>query len=611
MQPSIKPQPNWSATLGQAYGNLSQALQLIWTASPRGALVMLVLAVLGGGVMPGVAWTKKLMIDQVVGFVSQGVDPWTGLRTMLPLLFLILILLLCNNIIAQGRSLAEKSLQAKLSLHINSLIIEKALTLDLSHFEQSEFYDKLQNARHEADQRALDIVVQGHNLIQTSVTFFIFALLLMRFSPWLVIILLGATLPSFGLQNKYGQFTFRLLSGQAPGRRQMKYFEELLTVDRYVKEIKLFGLGRMLLGRYTQLFWQLFDEDMTLAWRRSLVSLVWGTIALTGYFGSIAWIMFRTIAGAITFGDAVLYLEVFERSHYMGQNILISMIRLYENSLFVSNVFAFLDLEPELTPTATAEPVPVRFQKSLEFKDMSFKYPGKTSWALRGINLTLHPGEKLALVGLNGAGKTTLVKLVARLYDPTEGQILLDGVPLNQYDQAEWHKKLGVIFQDFVQYQFTAAENIGVGQIESIADQARITMAAHKGGAHQFLVNLPAGYNTMLGKWFENGHELSQGQWQKVALSRAFMRRAEILILDEPTASLDAEQEYRIFQQFQELTKGKTAVLISHRFSTVRMADRIAVIEDGRISELGSHDDLMVLNGSYARLFNLQAQGYR
>ncbi len=603
--------PHWSAALRQMYANLSQALGLIWTASPRDSIIMLGLAILGGGVMPGVAWIKKLMIDQVVEFVSQGLDPWTSLWAMVPLLLSILGLLLFNNIIVQSRALTEKSLQAKLSLHINSLIINKALTLDLGHFEQAEFYDKLQNARQEADRRALDIVVQGFNVLQNSVTFILLALLLMRFSPWLVVILLGATLPSFGLQSKYGQFTFRLLSGQAPERRQMKYLEELLTVDRYVKEIKLFGLGQLLLRRYVNLFWRLFETDMALAWRRSMVSLVWGAIALVGYFGAIAWIMFRAIAQTITFGDAVLYLEVFERSHYLGQDVLISLIRLYENSLFISNVFTFLALESALATPTVAKALPEPGQHRLEFKAVSFKYPGQTDWALQDINLTLEPGEKLALVGLNGAGKTTLIKLLTRMYEPTAGEILLAGVPLNQYTPADWHKKIGVIFQDFVQYQFTAGENIGVGQIEAIADQTRIVAAAQKGGAHPFLANLPAGYETMLGKWFANGHDLSLGQWQKVALSRAFMRQADILILDEPTAALDAEQEYQIFQQFRALTAGKTAILISHRFSTVRMVDRIAVIEAGRISELGSHDDLITQNGLYAHLFNRQAQGYR
>ena len=569
------------------------------------------LAIIGGLLPPALAWTKKLMIDGVVTLATSHTDAWSGLWLMAPLLGLILCWLLLNSITLQGRSLAEKNLRAKLGLRINELIIGQALKLDLSHFENTEFYDKLQNARRESDQRALDMVVQSFNLIQMAITFAAFTLLILRFSPWLLLIIFGVTLPSFAVQNKYGQLTFRLLSGQAPERRHMQYFEELLTVDQYAKEVKLFGLGRPLLARYLTLFWQLFRADMHLAWRRSLVSIAWAVVALVGYLAAIAWIIFRAIDGSITFGDAILYLEVFEQTHYLAQLILLNLIQLYENSLFISNVFAFLALEPRISSPAQPRPVPAQIQQGLEFRGVSFRYPGQAAWSLRDINLTLCPNEKLALVGLNGAGKTTLIKLLTRLYDPTEGQILLDGVELRNYDLNEWRQKIGVIFQDFVRYQFTAAENVGVGQVEAWADQAQIVAAAHKGGAHEFLAALPNGYQTMLGKWFEDGQELSLGQWQRVALSRAFMRRAEILILDEPTAALDAEQEYHIFQRFRQLTANKTAILISHRFSTVRMADRIAVIEAGRLTELGSHVELMAGRGTYAHLFNLQAQGYQ
>jgi len=424
------------------------------------------------------------------------------------------------------------------------------------------------------------------------------------------VILIGATLPSFGMQNRYGQLTFRLLSSQAPERRQMKYLEELLTVDRYAKEVKLFGLGLPLLSRYTTRFWELFRADMALARRRSVVSIGWAALGLIGYFAAICLIVYHAIDGTITFGDAVLYLEVFEQSHYLGQALLLTLLRLYENSLFTSNVFAFLALAP-VVEHSQIRSVPARLQHGLEFRDVSFRYPGRDEWALRNISMTLYPGKKLALVGLNGAGKTTLVKLLAGLYAPTEGEILLDGVDLKQVDLEAWRKRIGVIFQDFVHYHFIAAENIGIGQIESMYQREQIVEAARKGGAHDVLANLPDGYDTMLGKWFENGHELSIGQWQKVALSRAFMRDAEILIMDEPTASLDAEQEYQIFQRLRELTEGKLTILISHRFSSVRMMDRIVVLEGGVITEMGSHTELMAQNGTYAHLFNTQAQGYR
>jgi len=585
--------------------------QLVWQASALGTLWLAGMATIGGMVPPAIAWVKKLMIDEIVDLVINQVEPWNGVMALVPFLLLIIFLLALSNVVMQARLLAQKNLRSRLRLHIHKLIIEKALILDLGHFENADYYDKLQNARAEADFRVSDIVVQTFNLIQSIITFISFAVLLIRFNPLLILILIGATLPSFGMQQRYGQLTFRLLTGQAPERREMKYYERLLTVDRNAKEIKLFGLGHTLLQRYIEWFWKLFREDMQLAQRRSVVSVLWGMLGLVGYFFAIAWIIFRAIAQTITFGDAVLNLEAFERSHYLGQTILNTLLKLYENNLFVTNVFEFLKLESQLPVPADPLDLPISINHAIEFENLSFKYPGQEDWTLRNINLKLHPGEKLALVGLNGAGKTTLVKILAGLYPPTEGRVLVDGIDLHQYDLHQWHKKIGVIFQDFVHYQFTAAENIGFGQIEHIDDQERVVEAAQKGGAHEVLENLPNGYATRLGKWFEDGFQLSIGQWQKVALSRAFMREAELLILDEPTASLDAQHEFQIFEQFHELTDGKMAVLISHRFSTVRMADHIAVIEKGKITELGNHIELMANGGTYAQLFNLQAQGYR
>ncbi len=595
----------------KAYRHLRQVFQLVWQASAVGTLWLAGMAAVGGMVPPAIAWVKKLMIDEIVGLVTDEVEPWDGVMALVPFLSLIIFLLALSNVVMQGRLLAEKNLRSRLRLHIHRLIIEKALTLDLSHFENADYYNKLQNARNEADFRVADIVVQTFKLIQSIITFTSFAILLIRFNPLLILILIGATLPSFGMQQRYGQLTFRLLSGQAPERREMKYYERLLTVDQNAKEIKLFGLGQTLLRRYIKWFWKLFREDMQLAQRRSVVSVLWGMLGLVGYFFAIAWIIFRAIAQTITFGDAVLNLEVFEQSHYLGQAILNILLKLYENNLFVTNVFEFMKLESQHPAPTNALDLPVSINHAIEFENLSFKYPGQEDWTLRNINLKLHPGEKMALVGLNGAGKTTLVKILAGLYEPTEGRILVDGVELGQYDLHQWHKKIGVIFQDFVHYQFTAAENIGFGQIEYLDDQERIVAAAQRGGAHEVLENLPNGYATRLGKWFEDGFQLSIGEWQKVALSRAFMREAELLILDEPTASLDAQHEFQIFEQFRELTAGKMAVLISHRFSTVRMADRIAVIEKGSITELGNHSALMANGGTYAQLFNLQAQGYR
>ncbi|MCZ7573229.1 MAG: ABC transporter ATP-binding protein/permease [Ardenticatenaceae bacterium] len=594
-----------------AYGNIPDAMRLVWAASPGATLFMALLTLVSALLPPAQAWVGKLIVDRVVGFISAQTDPLIGLRLTLPLLALEFFFLLLATISSQARNLAEHILNSKLNNHINVLIIRKALALDLSYFEDADFYDKLQNARREADWRALRIVTQSFSLVQGSITLLSFAALLLRFSPWLAVILFGATIPSFVAQNKYARLTFRLLTWRAPENRQMSYLEHLLTVDNSVKEVKLFGLGEPLLGRYQDFFTKFFEEDEALARRRSAVSVLWGVVATISYYGAYAWIVFRAIARTITLGDMTLYLSVFRQSQSTFQAIFQGLSQLYENSLFMSNLFAFLALEPQMVVSASPRPAPRPIREGIEFRDVSFRYPGHHAWALRHVNLHIRPGEKLALVGANGAGKTTLIKLLTRLYDPTEGQILIDGVDLRDYDLQSWRERIGVIFQDFVRYHFPAKENIGLGQIDAIDDQQRIVEAARKGGADPVLAGLPQGYDTMLGKWFREGYDLSGGEWQKVALSRAFMREAEVLVLDEPTAALDAENEYLVFQRFRELTEGKIAVLISHRFSTVRMADRIAVIQDGAITELGSHGELLELDGTYARLFNIQAAGYR
>ncbi|HEX8683157.1 MAG TPA: ABC transporter ATP-binding protein [Ardenticatenaceae bacterium] len=595
----------------KAYGNVPGAFRLVWAASRSMTLAMLALTLIAALLPSAQAILAGRIVDRVVALIDTGGDAMAGLRSMLPLLGLEFGLILISSVSSQLRSLAEHILNSRLNLHINVLIIRKALALDLSYYEDADFYDKLQNARKEADWRALRIVTQSFGLIQSTITLLTFAVLLVQFSPWLTLILFGATIPSFLAQNKYAGLTFRMLTWRAPERRKMSYFEHLLTVDSYVKEVKLFGVGEPILDRYRDLFWKAFNEDQSLARRRSAASVGWGMLASLSYYLSYAWIILRTIAGAITLGDMTKYLTVFRQSQGTFQALFFGLSELYENSLFMSNLYSFLDLEPQMPPSANLRPMPATIQQGIEFRDVSFRYPGRKEWALHKVNLTLQPGEKLALVGGNGAGKTTLIKLLTRLYDPTEGQILLDGVDLRDYDLAEWRAKIGVIFQDFVRYHLSASENVGLGQIDKLADRERILEASRKGGADPVLTALPDGYDTVLGKWFKDGHDLSGGEWQKVALSRAFMRDAEVLVLDEPTSALDAEQEYQIFQRFRALTSGKIAVLISHRFSTVRMADRIAVIEDGGISELGSHQELMAQNGTYAHLFNIQAQGYR
>jgi ATP-binding cassette, subfamily B, bacterial len=594
-----------------AYGNVPGAFRLVWNADKVGTAVMATITVISALLPAAQAWAAALIVDAVVASLGRGDSAQAGLQTALPYLGLEFGLLLLGAILSQVRRLYEHVLNGRLGHTINTDIIRKALSLDLQYFEDAAFYDKLQNARREADFRALGIINGAFLVVQNIITLFSFAALLLAFSPLITLILFGATIPAFIAQSKYSQLYFRLLTWRAPEFRRMQYLEHVLTVDNSVKEVKLFGLGEPLLRRYSDTFWKFFREDTSLARRRSLISLGWGLLATSTYYGAYAFIIYQAVAGAITLGGMTLYLTLFRQSQGTFQGLFDNIARLYENGLFMDNLFGFLRLTPQMARPEQPAVLPQKLSRGLEFRNVSFRYPGRDGWALRDVNLSIAPGEKIALVGPNGAGKTTLIKLLTRLYDPTEGQILLDGVDLRDYDPEQLRLRIGVIFQDFVKYQLSARENIGFGQINRLEDQPRIDDAAERGGADTVVAELPEGMDTMLGRWFEKGNELSGGQWQKIALSRAFMRDGEVLVLDEPTSALDAEREYEIFQRFRELTEGKIAVLISHRFSTVRMADRIAVVEDGTIAELGSHAELVAKGGTYARLFELQAEGYR
>src|SRR5512135_2271445 len=598
-------------SLKQAAANIPAAFRLVWEAH-RGATIIMALLTLSGALIPaGQAWVGKLIIDSVVTSINAHAAAQAGLMAVVPYLAIEFALILGQSGIAQARSLTEHILHARLNYTLNARLILKALSLDLTHFENAEFYDKLQNARREADWRALQIMNNGFYIAQSIITLISFAAILLTFNIWLTLILFGATIPSFIAQSKYAELNFRLLSWRAPEARQMSYLEYLLTVDSSVKEVKLFGLGEPLLGRYGDLFWKFMREDQALAQKRSLASFGWGLLATLSYYFAYAWIIFRTIGGEITLGSMTMYLSIFRSSQNVFQTLFFGLSDLYENALFMSNLFAFLELKPQMPVAAQPVALPAKLECGIEFRNVSFRYPDREEYALRDVSITIKPGEKIALVGANGAGKTTFVKLLTRLYDPSEGQVLIDGIDLREVDPKDLQKRIGVIFQDFVRYFLPARENVGFGQIDQLDDQARIIDSAKRSGAHETLSALPQGYETMLGKWFERGNDLSGGEWQKVALGRAFMREAEVLVLDEPTAALDALNEYAIFQRFRELTDNKIALLISHRFSTVRMADRIVVLEDGHIIETGTHAELLALGGEYAKLFTIQAEGYR
>ncbi len=595
----------------EALRNTPQAYRLVWAASRRAALGGMGLTLIAAVLPAAQAWVGKLIIDAIVNATRQGMAPVAGLRYVAPFLALEFALLLISSITGQVRSLTDRILQSQLTNHVNSLIIHQAIRLDLRFFEDPVFYDMLQNARRQADVSALNIVNSMLQMVQQAITLVSLIFLLVRFSPWLAVIVFVSAIPAFLSQSQYAERAFRAVSRRAPEARLLNYLETLLTGNDTVKEIKLFGLGLPLLKRYQELFVRFYLEDLAIARRRTMAGLGWGMLSNLAYYGSYAWIVLRTVAGRITLGDMTMFLGIFRQSQNSIRALLDGLNRLYESNLYLDNLVDYLKLQPLLAAPAGGLPAPEPVRQGIEFRHVSFCYPGSDVFVLRDINLQIRPGERIALVGLNGAGKNTLIKLLTLLYDPTEGQILLDGADLREYDLTSLHQRFGVIFQDFVRYQFTVRENIGFGQVDALDDLARIMDAADRGGAGAIIEKMPQGYDTMLGRRWEKGHELSGGQWQKIALARAFMRKAEVMVLDEPTSALDAEAEYEVFRRFGELMEGRIAVLISHRFSTVRMADRIVVLSAGKIIELGSHAELMQLDGAYARLFNLQAEGYR
>ncbi len=612
------PTPPEPKFLAKAWSNFKttliivpRAFRLVWQAHAGATVGMAVVTGLTAFTPLAQAWLSKLIIDTIVHALNNKVPVETSIFQILPYVlmeFVVFTLSIANN---QVRTLLEHILNARLGYSISAAIMRKAIDLDLAYFEDSEFYNKMTRAQEEVTFRPLFVVNNSFLLVQNLITMLSLIALLLAFGPIIALLLFGGVIPSFLAQLKYSNLRFSLLTWYSPESRRQSYWQNLLITNEAVKEIKLFGLGLPLLKRYSDLFWLYYKKDAALGVRTTLKGLLWGLVATVSYYVAFGWVVYRTLNGELTLGDLTLYLTVLRQSQGSFQGLFFSLGEIYESSLYMSNLFAFLNLKPKVQPSGETRPVPRPFRQGIEFQDVSFKYPDRDAYALRHLNLKIGPEEKLALVGSNGAGKTTLVKLITRLYEPTEGRILLDGVDLREYDLAELRQRIGVIFQDFVRYQATARENIGFGQVEHLDDPAKVESAARRGGGDTVVAELPEGYDTTLGKMFDQGHELSGGQWQKIALSRAFMRESEMIILDEPTSALDAEREYEIFQRFRDLTKGKMALLISHRFSTVRMADRIAVLEDGKIIELGPHQELLQLDGTYAHLFNLQAEGYR
>ena len=596
--------------LPSAFRQVPGTLRLVWEADAGGAVAAAALTFVQALLPAALAWVGKLIVDGVVAAARSGLE--ADRRRVLGLVVLELGLVAATTVAGRVLSLLRELMRARLGNRVNEAILEKALTLELRHFEDADVYDKMQNARREASARPLSLVSQALAIAQNALTLAALSALLWRLSAWSVLVIVAASIPSFLAEARLSAESFRVNSWRAPEGRRLNYLEWILTRDAHVKEVKLFDLGPLVLDRYRALFRKFYEEDRRLAVRRMAFGLLFGLVAIAAFYGMYVLVAARAARAEITLGDMTLYLMVFRQGQGAIQNVLSAVSALYEDALYMSNLFAYLSIPtggeaPRRLPAAAP---PRGRPLAIEFRGVSFRYPGQERWALRDFSLSLAPGEKLGLVGENGAGKSTLVKLLLRLYDPTDGAILYGGVDLRDMDARDLRSRMGAVFQDFVRYQFTAAENVGLGNPAHVEDRPRIEDAVRRGGALTVVESLPRGLDTVLGGWFESGHEISAGQWQKLAIARAFMRDAEVLVLDEPTASIDAEGEHDLFQRFQSLAADRTAIVISHRFSTVRIADRIAVLHGGRLQEIGTHRELLARGGRYAHLFRLQAQGY-
>jgi ATP-binding cassette, subfamily B, bacterial len=567
---------------------------------------------LAAGLLPAaVAYLGKLIVDAVVAALDAnraGGNPDYARVLLLVVFEGALVAGLAGA--QRGIGFCQSLLRVLLSQRVHFLILEKALTLELKQFEDSEFYDKLNRARQEASVRPLSLVNRTFALAQNGVALLSYAGLLLHFSPWAVVILVVAGLPVFVAETKFSGERFQAFQWRSPDRRMLLYIEMVLAREDHAKEVQLFHLGPRLLDRYRAIFRRIYDEEKRLTTRREGWGFALGLISNGAFYGAYAWIALATVQQAISLGEMTMYLLLFKQGQAAVAAMLSSIGGMYEDNLYLSNLYDYLE-QPGQAAHGTAT-VGLDPDAGIEFANVRFTYPGAQTPAIDDLTLKIRPGRSVALVGLNGSGKTTLVKLLAGLYQPDAGTIRYQGRDLRDWDPVALRKRIGVIFQDFNRYQLNVGENIGAGDETAFDDQSRWTDAAIKGQAAEFIATLPARYETQLGRWFNNGQELSGGQWQRIALARAFMRgSAEILVLDEPTASMDAETEAQIFDHFRSLTESKIAVLISHRFSTVRHADTIVVMDQGRVVEQGCHEELMRLNGRYARLFDLQARAYR
>jgi len=584
-------------------------LALVWETSPPLVLATVLLRLVWALLPLATLWVAKLILDGVVARISHraGAPPAAGIWKLVALEFALAV---ASDFLGRAKTLCDSVLGDRFTNRVSVRLMQHATALDLASFEDPVFYDKLERARRQTTGR-LGLLAALLSVGQDTLSLITLSTGLLVFSPWLMVLLVAAVIPAFLGETHYSRLAYSALFRRTPHRRQLDYLRLLGASAQSAKEVKIFGLGPYLTDRYRGLADAIDAENKGLSTRRAIAGSALNLISTGGYYGAYVVVLARTLGGAISVGTFTFLTGAFTRSRSYIERILSSFTDITEEAMFLKDLFDFLDIEPTIHSLPGALPAPRPIRDGFEFRHVAFSYPGSTRAVVRDVNFRLHAGEKVALIGENGAGKTTLVKLLARLYDPTEGQILLDGVDLREYDVEDLRREIGVIFQDYMRYDALVRENIGFGKVEALSDQQGIETAAYKSLAKGVIDRLPAGYDQMVGRRFDNGVDLSGGEWQKFALARAYMRNAQLLILDEPTATLDARAEYEVFLRFADLMRGRMAVLISHRFSTVRMADRILVLAKGEIQEQGTHQELLAVRGHYAELFELQAAGYR
>jgi len=598
---------------------IPRLMGMVWRTHRGYTAAMMVLRVARSMVPVSTMWVAKLIIDEVIHDARTG---GVGSGRLWRLVVVELAVVVAGDLLARASSMIESWLGDLFSNKITVDIMQHASTLDLRQFEDPAFYDYLERARRSTTSR-IGLLTQLLGMAQSTLTLISLTVALIAQAPWLVALLVVAVLPSFLGETRFAALQYSLLFRWTPERRQLDYVRYLGASNETAKEVQMFGLAPWLIERYRRLSDQFYDENRHLALRRGITSAGLSIFGTLGYYAAYVVILIRAVHGSITIGTLTFLSASFQRSGDLIQSLLLSASDIYEQALYLRDLFIFFDMKPTISSATGARPVPRPIQTGFVFEDVGFQYPGSERWAVRHLSFDIKPGERVALVGENGAGKTTITKLIARLYDPTEGRVLLDGVDLREYELADVRRAIGVIFQDFVRYDMRFGENVAVGEIDAVRDYLdadavenpatplSVTSAAEKSLAASLLPRLPGGYAQMLGRRFDEGVDLSGGEWQKVALARAYMRDAQLLILDEPTAALDARAEYEVFVRFNELMAGRMAVVISHRFSTVRMADRIVVLRGGEIVEQGTHEQLAAAAGLYAELFSMQAAGYR